>query len=141
MHDTNQIIPRFPPRPQHLPFAVAGLALTPQRDDFDAPTLGVEWIFLGTPNATFWSLADRPRMLRLLGSCEVAGGFTGVCFALRPIDEPETLWTRPIAEHAAMYTFLEHMATHYGGVHAYLAQAGLSADQILQLRRRLVPDE
>ena len=60
---------------------------------------------------------------------------------LRPIDEPETLWTRPIAEHAAMYTFLEHMATHYGSVHAYLAQAGLSADQILQLRRRLVPDE
>jgi protein-tyrosine phosphatase len=58
-----------------------------------------------------------------------------------PPDKPETLWTKPLAEPAAIYTFLEHMVTHYGGVQAYLAQAGLSADQILQLRRRLVPEE
>ena len=58
-----------------------------------------------------------------------------------PHDKPETLWTRPIAEPAAMHTFLEHMDTHYGGVHAYLIQAGLSADQIQQLRRRLVSDQ
>jgi protein-tyrosine phosphatase len=56
-----------------------------------------------------------------------------------PPGRPETLWTKPLAEPAAMYTFLDHMATRYGGVHAYLAQAGLSADQIVQLRQRLVP--
>jgi protein-tyrosine phosphatase len=57
-----------------------------------------------------------------------------------PPGRPETLWTKPLAEPAAMHTFLEHMATCYGGVHAYLVQAGLSAGQILQLRRRLVSD-
>jgi protein-tyrosine phosphatase len=58
-----------------------------------------------------------------------------------PLEQPETLWTRPLADPTAMYTFLDHMDSHHGGVHAYLAQAGLSADQILQLRQRLVPGE
>jgi protein-tyrosine phosphatase len=58
-----------------------------------------------------------------------------------PHEEPETLWTRPVADPAAIYTFLDHMDAHYGGVHAYLAQAGLSAEQILQLRKRLVPEQ
>ncbi len=55
------------------------------------------------------------------------------------IAEPETLWTRPLADPATMYTLLNHLASRYGGVHAYLKQAGLSADQILQIRQRLVP--
>ncbi|MFN8468401.1 MAG: tyrosine-protein phosphatase [Caldilineaceae bacterium] len=56
-----------------------------------------------------------------------------------PPGRPETLWTRPVAEPAAMYAFLDHMNAHYGGVHAYLAQAGLSTDNISQLRQRLAP--
>jgi protein tyrosine/serine phosphatase len=56
-----------------------------------------------------------------------------------PPEKPDTLWTKPLADPAAMYMFLDHIAIHYGGVHAYLAQAGLSADQIVQLRQRLVP--
>lgn len=55
-----------------------------------------------------------------------------------PPEESETLWTKPLADPAAMYTFLDHLAVHYGGVQSYLVQAGLSADQILQIRRRLV---
>lgn len=55
------------------------------------------------------------------------------------IAEPETLWTRPLADPATMYTLLNHLASGYGSLHAYLEQAGLSADQILQIRQRLVP--
>ncbi len=55
------------------------------------------------------------------------------------VKEPETLWTRPLAEPAAMHIFLDYLAVHYGGAHAYLVQAGLSAEQILQIRQRLVP--
>jgi xylan 1,4-beta-xylosidase len=40
----------------------------PGRDDFDAPHLGVQWNFLGTPQAEMWSLRNRPGALRLLGS-------------------------------------------------------------------------
>lgn len=54
------------------------------------------------------------------------------------IGESETLWTKPLADPAAMYTFLDHIDSHYGGVHAYLARAGLSPDKIVQLRQRLV---
>lgn len=56
----------------------------------------------------------------------------------RPPEEPETLWTKPLADPAAMYKLLDHLAVHYGSVQAYLVQAGLSADQVLQIRRRLV---
>lgn len=54
---------------------------------------------------------------------------------------PENLWTKPLAEPATMYAFLGHLASRYGGVHAYLDQAGLSADQILQIRQRLAPGQ
>ena len=49
-------------------FAGSGPEFDAARDDFDAPTLGAEWIFLGTPSTTFWSLAERPGALRLQGS-------------------------------------------------------------------------
>ena len=55
-----------------------------------------------------------------------------------PPEEPETLWTRPIADPGAMYTFLDHMDSRYGGVQAYLARAGLNTDQLAQIRERLV---
>ena len=42
--------------------------LEPERDDFDNLQLGVNWNFLGTPQAESWSLADRPGALRLLGN-------------------------------------------------------------------------
>lgn len=57
------------------------------------------------------------------------------------ITEPETLWTRPLADPATMYTLLDHLVSNHDGVQAYLEQAGVSADQITQLRRRLVPEE
>lgn len=40
----------------------------PERDDFDAPQLGVQWNFLGIPNAETWSLSDRPGALCLKGT-------------------------------------------------------------------------
>lgn len=55
------------------------------------------------------------------------------------ITEPETLWTKPLADPATMYALLEHLASSYGGVQAYLEQAGVSADQLVKLRRRLIP--
>ena len=60
------------------------------RDDFDGPTLGLDWNFLRWPPATYtfsYALAEgEPRELasgeaRYLAT-EVAGGFTGVYFAL-----------------------------------------------------------
>ncbi|MFI6094640.1 glycoside hydrolase family 43 protein [Lentzea sp. NPDC051213] len=36
-----------------------------ETDDFDAPELGPEWMFLRTPEEVFWSLTDRPGHLRL----------------------------------------------------------------------------
>jgi alpha-N-arabinofuranosidase len=40
----------------------------PVRDDFDGPHLGMQWNFIGVPDAAAWSLTDRPSALRLLGS-------------------------------------------------------------------------
>jgi len=41
---------------------------TPQRDDFDAPQLRMEWNFRRNPDPASWSLTDRPGWLRLTGS-------------------------------------------------------------------------
>jgi xylan 1,4-beta-xylosidase len=40
----------------------------PERDDFNAPHLGVQWNFLGVPDAATWSLTDRPGALSLQGT-------------------------------------------------------------------------
>jgi alpha-N-arabinofuranosidase len=40
----------------------------PERDDFDDSRLGMQWILLGAPREQFWSLAERPGRLRLLGN-------------------------------------------------------------------------
>ncbi len=37
----------------------------PARDDFDAPHLGLSWVFLRNPNAGDWSLTERSGFLRL----------------------------------------------------------------------------
>jgi xylan 1,4-beta-xylosidase len=37
----------------------------PDRDDFDQPTLALQWFFLRTPRDDFWSLSDRSGWLRL----------------------------------------------------------------------------
>jgi len=39
-----------------------------ERDDFDAPQLGLQWNFLGNPRSEDWSLTARPGALRLLGN-------------------------------------------------------------------------
>jgi xylan 1,4-beta-xylosidase len=39
----------------------------PERDDFDAPRLGLEWNFVRNPESACWSLAERPGWLRLKG--------------------------------------------------------------------------
>jgi alpha-N-arabinofuranosidase len=38
---------------------------TPTRDDFDSPTLALQWNFLRTPREEFYSLSERPGHLRL----------------------------------------------------------------------------
>lgn len=40
----------------------------PVRDEFDAPTLGLQWTQLRGPGTGLWSLSERPGMLRLHGS-------------------------------------------------------------------------
>ncbi|MGC1375278.1 MAG: glycoside hydrolase family 43 protein [Anaerolineales bacterium] len=49
----------LPDLPEHPwpPFAA--------RDDFDAPTLALQWTFLRVPDAAAWSLGERPGFLRL----------------------------------------------------------------------------
>lgn len=53
------------------------------------------------------------------------------------IEAPGDLWSKPWAEPATMHGFLSHLAARYGGVREYLAQAGLSAGEIVQIRARL----
>ena len=38
------------------------------RDDFDAPTLALDWNFIRNPRPKMWSLTDRPGHLRLYGN-------------------------------------------------------------------------
>jgi xylan 1,4-beta-xylosidase len=64
-------------------FAATAADPVPVRDDFDAPTLGVEWIFLGTPTSPFWSLTDRPGALRLQGSAATLDDGPPVAFVAR----------------------------------------------------------
>lgn len=50
------------------PFAPVPWEAEPERDDFDAPQLGVVWNFLGVPDPTTWSLTARPSALCLQGN-------------------------------------------------------------------------
>jgi protein-tyrosine phosphatase len=53
------------------------------------------------------------------------------------IETSEDLWRRPWAAPETMHGFLGHLDVQYGGVRAYLAQAGMQADEIAQLYGRL----
>ena len=64
-------------------FASTGTDPIAVRDDFDMPTLGMEWIFLGTPTSAFWSLTDRPGALRLQGSAATLDDGPPVAFVAR----------------------------------------------------------
>jgi protein-tyrosine phosphatase len=49
----------------------------------------------------------------------------------------ESFWSKPWAEPATMVGFLGHLDERYGGVRAYLAQAGMQTEQIAQIDGRL----
>jgi beta-xylosidase len=53
------------------------------RDNFDGPTLGLDWNFLRWPRAEDWSLTARPGFLRLLGNASRLEDGSGVAFVGR----------------------------------------------------------
>jgi xylan 1,4-beta-xylosidase len=53
------------------------------RDDFDGPTLGLDWNFLRWPRAEAWSLTARPGFLRLVGGAARLDDGSGVVFVGR----------------------------------------------------------
>jgi xylan 1,4-beta-xylosidase len=53
------------------------------RDDFDQPTLGLDWNFLRWPRAEDWSLTARPGFLRLIGNAARLDDGSGVAFVGR----------------------------------------------------------
>nr|BBH96093.1 glycoside hydrolase 43 family protein [Thermogemmatispora argillosa] len=63
--------PRLPPVP--WPPSAA-------RDDFDQPTLGLDWNFLRWPQPGSWSLTARPGFLRLIGGAATLDQGSGVTF-------------------------------------------------------------
>lgn len=55
----------------------------PERDDFDGPTLGPAWNFMGNPSASDWSLTERPGWLSLNGNARSLDDGAGVAFVGR----------------------------------------------------------
>jgi alpha-N-arabinofuranosidase len=55
----------------------------PLRDDFDAPTLGLDWNFLRNPNPASWSLSERYGHLRLWGQAVGLGDMAAPAFVGR----------------------------------------------------------
>ncbi|MBX5448433.1 glycoside hydrolase family 43 protein [Thermogemmatispora sp.] len=53
------------------------------RDDFDQPTLGLDWNFLRWPQPGSWSLTARPGFLRLVGNAATLDQGRGVAFVGR----------------------------------------------------------
>jgi xylan 1,4-beta-xylosidase len=56
------------PEAIEVPYEPVKWELPPERDDFDAPQLGNDWVFLRNPNPSDWSLSKLPGSLQLHGS-------------------------------------------------------------------------
>jgi alpha-N-arabinofuranosidase len=58
-------------------------AASPTRDEFDQPTLGLAWNFLGNPTEGSWSLSEQPGSLCLYGSVATLDDGPPICFVGR----------------------------------------------------------
>jgi xylan 1,4-beta-xylosidase len=108
------------------------------RDNFDGPTLGLDWNFLRWPRAEDWSLAARPGFLRLLGNATRLDDGSGVAFVGRRQEhvqcEVATLldFTPEADEQEAGLTIWMNQSHHYD-----IAVTQLQGKRHIIVRRRI----
>ena len=108
------------------------------RDNFDGPTLGLDWNFLRWPRAEDWSLTARPGFLRLLGNASRLEDGSGVAFVGRRQEHAtcETAalldFTPQAEEQEAGLTVWMNQSHHYD-----IAVTRLQGERRVIVRRRI----